>query len=320
MTPHLYLRRRNVYMRDGIQDFFQKLKPYFNICIYTSVMRHNVMPVLDLIPSWSKLVARVFDRDYNKPDPNGKESWDTIRDMDRIFSSSSSKDNEFGLQNTILLDNETRKFQDAPENGILVGEYGLRQVQKKQKGSLGPLADYLLDLGKAFASDSSMDVRKYMAENPLNDEKFGSKTMASPSKEDDQAIESISDMLKGLKMWHGYHVSGAQVSGDRLGGASLETFDKVASDDEPPHMSLKSLLEKHSGETMRFDVFSDMQMVYTGFNHGIRFAFSIGPKINVTKAMSLQNLWEAIQEDMTAANPEISVNGESVELEESKST
>lgn len=170
----LYLRRKFVYMRDGIQDFLVKLEPHFNICIYTSVMRHNVMPVLDLIPSWSRSVFRVFDRDFNKPDPEGKESWDTIRDMKKIFATCKGA----GVRNTILLDNETRKFQEALENGILVGEYGHHQVQSKQKGSLGPLCDYLLSLGKAYTKDQAMDVRDFMADHPLNDEVYGSKSMA----------------------------------------------------------------------------------------------------------------------------------------------
>lgn len=92
--------------------------------------------------------------------------------------------------------------------------------------------------------------------------------------------------------------------------------EKKVSDEAAPRLplTLESLLKDYPGESMRFDLFSDMRMIYTGFVKGIRMEFSISPKIKVTKAMSLQNLWDAVKVDLKAAAPAIEIEGKTVDL------
>eukprot|EP00967_Tisochrysis_lutea_P039412 scaffold47254_cov21-Tisochrysis_lutea.AAC.1 len=79
----------------------------------------------------------------NKPDPNGKDPWDTVRDMSKVGSvmhrvciNAASVEKigrpeedyasqvwkklpDFGPKNTLLLDNEARKFAGDAANGIV---------------------------------------------------------------------------------------------------------------------------------------------------------------------------------------------------------
>lgn len=91
------------------------MSKHFHVAVYTSVMAHNIEPVLNSIFGgfFRPPISTIFDRTYNKPDPNAREKWDTIRDVDAIWGNRL----RWNEKNTILLDNEARKFQDVPENG-----------------------------------------------------------------------------------------------------------------------------------------------------------------------------------------------------------
>jgi hypothetical protein len=99
---------------------------------------------------------RVLDRDMNKPDPAGAEEWDTVRDVQKVWRHLGPAD--YGPENTILLDNEARKFQETPRNGIVVPEFGPREVRKRDRTTMNSLLEYLLDLG----AEQPKDVREYM--------------------------------------------------------------------------------------------------------------------------------------------------------------
>lgn len=97
----------------------------------------------------------------NKPDPNGVNEWDTVRDMEKVWKALPN----FGPTNTILLDNEARKFIDTPSNGIVVPEYGEDEVRVKAKATLAPLLEYL----QRLAERSPVDVRLYIQRSPFGE-------------------------------------------------------------------------------------------------------------------------------------------------------
>lgn len=68
--------------------------------------------------------------------------WDTIRDMSKVWAEEKKKG--FSKKNTVLLDNESRKFQDTPRNGIVVPEYGEAEVRSRSAHTLDTLLKYFL--------------------------------------------------------------------------------------------------------------------------------------------------------------------------------
>ena len=54
---------------------------------------------------------------------------------------------QYGPATTLLLDNEARKFGDAPRIGIVVPEFGPAEALSRRGGTLDTLVDYLLRCG-----------------------------------------------------------------------------------------------------------------------------------------------------------------------------
>ncbi|KAL6764191.1 hypothetical protein V8C86DRAFT_2477368 [Haematococcus lacustris] len=158
-----YVRRKYFYKRPGVEAFIDGLvdSRLFEVAVYSSVMRHNLLEGLQkIMPRQLPRLAAVLDREMNKADPHGKEEWDTIRDMDKVWRVFSKYD----ARNTILLDNEARKFCEHPDNGIVVPEFGPAEVQRRVSNTLSGVQAYLLELGRAAPAD----VRKYMRAHPYD--------------------------------------------------------------------------------------------------------------------------------------------------------
>lgn len=71
-----YAAKKNVYARPGLRNFIRELSESGNfvVCIYTSMMRHNVFKGLDaMLKDDASRIERVFDRSMNKQDPQGKD-------------------------------------------------------------------------------------------------------------------------------------------------------------------------------------------------------------------------------------------------------
>ncbi|KAJ4462793.1 hypothetical protein PAPYR_816 [Paratrimastix pyriformis] len=64
-------------------------------------------------------IFRIFSRDWNQPDPEGSKPWDTMRDFDLIFRSFP----DCNEQNSIVIDDESRKVRLLLDNLILVPSY-----------------------------------------------------------------------------------------------------------------------------------------------------------------------------------------------------
>jgi hypothetical protein len=153
----LHARKKYYYVRPDAVSFLKNLSTRYKVCIYSSVMMHNITELLDTMDrGWRSYIREVYDRESNRPDPNGTNEWDTIRDMDKIWSISGHSD-----RNTVILDNELRKFEEHSANGIVVPEYGIAQVRANSV-HLTDLEKYLLHL----ADNAADDVRVYMTSNP----------------------------------------------------------------------------------------------------------------------------------------------------------
>lgn len=164
--PTKCIRKRYFYPRPDAADFLKEMAKYYDVCIYTSVMYHNACDICNMIdPAWKNYITKIYDRDYNKKDPNGVEEWDTIRDMNLIM-----RDSKRNMSSIILLDNELRKFSEYPYNGLIVPEYGPTQVKRGDKSTLLQLSVYLKDLHQTYEKEwrKSFDVTTYIKNNPLS--------------------------------------------------------------------------------------------------------------------------------------------------------
>jgi hypothetical protein len=129
----------------------------------------------------------VLDRSMNKVDPEAVNEWDTVRDMTKVWNRLPG----YGPEKTVLLDNEARKFIDAPRNGIVVPEFGATEARTRKEGTLKALQAYLLRL----AEDSPKDVRDYLAANPPA---AGPRPRASSA--DDAGVSSALAAMSSLKI------------------------------------------------------------------------------------------------------------------------
>ena len=190
VSPLLYIRHKNFYPRHGVVEFLKKwsANPQFKVCIYSSVMLHNIEPILKaLLPTDLKSKIQVFDQQYCKPDPDAIEPWDTIRDFNHIQQATG-----FTMKAILAVDNESRKIKEAPWNGLIIPEFGMREVAAKNGGTLARLDEYLTAMSQApdFLNEE-WDVREYIKKNPLN---------ASGQSELSKVTESISKMSLGMPM------------------------------------------------------------------------------------------------------------------------
>ena len=83
----LYIRKKHYYKRHGVSEFVRGLNETgrFDVCVYTSMMAHNVEAGLNAImPGYKQLLVAVLDRSVNKADPEGTNEWDTVRDMNKV--------------------------------------------------------------------------------------------------------------------------------------------------------------------------------------------------------------------------------------------
>jgi len=191
----LYVRKRYYYARVGIENFVNKLAETdrFVICVYTSMMAHNVQAGINAImPRACKHLEKVLDRDMNKPDPNKINEWDTIRDMDKVWKEIPG----FGPTRTILLDNESRKFQETPRNGIVVPEFGADEAKSRQGDTLDHVLEYLLELSEAQPDD----VCEYIETHSSEEESAPALEEISADFDEKLKIETTPDPEPGTRL------------------------------------------------------------------------------------------------------------------------
>ena len=113
-----------VYPRHGANELVEGLSARgYTVCVLSSMAERNVNEAIDRTMSASAraaLTARLCGSVYNRPDPHGVAEYDTIRNMDAVWARFPA----FSARNTVLVDNEARKFEAAPRCGIVIPEMG----------------------------------------------------------------------------------------------------------------------------------------------------------------------------------------------------
>jgi hypothetical protein len=153
------------YIRPGAQDLVKMLIgcPNATVGFYTSMQGTNASPGVEFIAGkgWDRLKAKgkrkgkerkiyLFDRQYNKKDPSGSNSWDTMRDLPRVWQELEKwgVSDSFGPHNTIMLDDTWRKMRALPNNVMVVPEYEASTIMGDEDTSsvLSAAQSYLLQL------------------------------------------------------------------------------------------------------------------------------------------------------------------------------
>jgi len=160
------------YLRRGVVDLVASLRshPHCELAFYTSMRESNALPAVLAITSGAHV--EIYDRDYNKADKEeGVESWDTMRDLAKIWSTEGKVGYGFGPHNTIMVDDSARKMRHAPRNLVQVPEF--KHAEHMRDGTMTALHAHLQvmldDFGESFELDgpeSMMDVRSWCDANP----------------------------------------------------------------------------------------------------------------------------------------------------------
>jgi hypothetical protein len=112
-------------VREGARDFVLWCWSQGKVGIYSSMYMKNILKKLKFILTTTEIkqLFCIFDRSYTKHDPEGKNSWDTLKDLKFI----SEIHPEFKI---ILCDDTQAKVRYIPENFVIVST-DLEEIKKQ---------------------------------------------------------------------------------------------------------------------------------------------------------------------------------------------
>jgi hypothetical protein len=154
----------NYYLRAGVVELVQMLRqhPRCTLAFYTSMRESNALPAVLHITGGVRV--EIYDRDYNKADTKGRKdakSWDTMRDMDKIWSTRGRAGHGFDATSTLMVDDTDRKMRHAPRNLVRVPEF--KEAAHRDDGTMATLIEYLRGL---LDNCGDGDVRDYVEAVP----------------------------------------------------------------------------------------------------------------------------------------------------------
>ena len=86
----------------------------------------------------------IYERKFNKPDPSGSESWDTMRDLPMVWGAvKPSSARGFTAENTVVIDDTLRKMRELPHNVMVVPPFEEPAVRKDDDEALDYVKAYL---------------------------------------------------------------------------------------------------------------------------------------------------------------------------------
>ena len=151
------------YVRPNAAEFLKNMSKYFVVGILTCMISKNAYSMCKAIDSnFEKYIVKVYDEPFNKKDLESPKEWAKIRDMTKI-----TKDTKRTLKTIVLIDDNERKFVEAPYNGIMVPTYGETEVGNGQKDNiLNEVGKHLLEMYETWnTAKETFDVRDYDMKN-----------------------------------------------------------------------------------------------------------------------------------------------------------
>jgi hypothetical protein len=185
--PDFEIRFGKMWVRPHASELLEKLlnDPRCRVGVYTSMKRRNMLEVVkgwdaygnrqsaqrntshtasDIASIHSSLqlnMIDIFDRPYNKLDPEGENDWDTMRDLSLIWDLRRIKDMGFDKTNTVLIEADPSKARNFRDNAVLPKEFTARDVGQGDN-TLQALSVYLEDVF-AEMQQGETDVRDILA-------------------------------------------------------------------------------------------------------------------------------------------------------------
>lgn len=109
---------------------------------YTSMREENARPIADYLTGGRRV--DIYERKFNKPDPSGSESWDTMRDLPMVWGAvKPSSARGFTAENTVVIDDTLRKMRELPHNVMVVPPFEEPAVRKDDDEALDYVKAYL---------------------------------------------------------------------------------------------------------------------------------------------------------------------------------
>ena len=118
------------YFRPGYMDFVRALKnhPRVELGFYSSLMRHNLIPVIMALFPDNEIDAMkwIFDasycskmKDHKDYEKIAENEWDTFRDLDKVLADVKVANAGIKRESILLVDSETKKVQHDLNNSLV---------------------------------------------------------------------------------------------------------------------------------------------------------------------------------------------------------
>ncbi len=144
-TKRIGGRNLSYYMRPHAFKMMKALQqcPRCDVAFYTSMNVNSARPAARALGMQN---LDIYDRKFNVPDPTGENEFDTMRDLEKVWSTGGRVGRNHTADTTVLLDNTFRKVRCYPDNAILVPEYTEQNVHIGEDRGLIDVNPFLLNL------------------------------------------------------------------------------------------------------------------------------------------------------------------------------
>lgn len=165
--PDATLYDVHYYLRDKAISFVESLTQNNSIvfAFYTSMKETSARPATSVLCKGRSV--ELYERKFNKFDPEGENHWDTMRDLKKIWTTPDRVGFGFDETSTVVIEDTARKMREHPYNVIVVPSYTEESVLEGYDSVLTRLGDFLHSLFRANVDD----VREFLLCNPFHIEK-----------------------------------------------------------------------------------------------------------------------------------------------------
>lgn len=190
-----FLTGSYIYTRPNISDFISNIKGtgMFDPFVCTSIMTPlAVKIVMAILPAHPEMKHKLLGRDTTKTDRNSVVHLATPTDLYAIWHQFP----EYNEKNTIVLDDDPRKFLEHPYNGIVVPRFKEPEVIE-QNTLFNFVQKYLVELGAA----NPLDVREYIRARPFQVIPHPHPAqVGQSSRSNEYSAQSLATALRHMKM------------------------------------------------------------------------------------------------------------------------
>jgi len=150
--PHHNIRGKYVYIRPGAKEFLDVMSEVYALYICTSMTERNAIDCLKCITQdYTAYIRSIMHGvKYNTKDTRaGTQEWDTVRNIAAIMANITPHT----LQDTLFIDNETRKYVHNSKNCLVIPEMSTADIITGSNIVLTQLTIYLEQMNMTAPAD-----------------------------------------------------------------------------------------------------------------------------------------------------------------------